>query len=126
MNRTKNVRWIADLTAVTVAGLVLGLIISRGWWSLASLPLQEPAATRALRPVQGQAEQYPVAEPKPASAVKSLGKRALLVGVTRYDHLAHDLHLAGPANDVRLMRRLLQERYGFPAEGIVSLSEDEG
>jgi hypothetical protein len=45
--------------------------------------------------------------------------------VTKYDHLPENLHLVGPANDVRLMRRLLQERYQFPVEGIVTLAEME-
>jgi hypothetical protein len=34
--------------------------------------------------------------------------------------------LIGPANDARLMRRLLREHYQFPEEGIVTLTEDEG
>ena len=51
---------------------------------------------------------------------------ALLVGVTKYEHLPQAQQLDGPANDVRLMRRLLQEAYKFPAEAIISLTEDEG
>jgi hypothetical protein len=62
----------------------------------------------------------------PSAAGDGARRRALLVGVTRYDHLPRERHLEGPANDVRLMRRLLCERYQFPAEGIVVLIEDQG
>jgi hypothetical protein len=49
--------------------------------------------------------------------------------VTKYYHLPIDNRsnpLSGPANDVWLMRRMLEERYRFPTEGIVTLTEDEG
>src|SRR6202034_813571 len=45
------------------------------------------------------------------SAVPAAGRHALLVGVTKYDHLPADRSLYGPANDVRMMRRLLQDQY---------------
>ncbi len=57
---------------------------------------------------------------------KAGGRHALLVGVTKYDHLPRDRHLDGPSHDARLIGRLLRERYQFPAEGIVTLTEDEG
>jgi hypothetical protein len=50
------------------------------------------------------------------------GRYALLVGVTRYPALA-GLDLQGPANDVLLMEDLLQSKFGFSCENIVSLSE---
>ena len=62
----------------------------------------------------------------PAPSGQGIGRRALLVGVTRYDHLPRAYHLQGPANDVQLMKRLLMERYEFSKVGIVCLSEDEG
>jgi hypothetical protein len=125
MNRHHFIRWIADVTLVIVAGLALGLGVSSAWRSDASLPVQEPAVAGASQPTRGQAERSRAAKPTPAPAAKPLDRRALLVGVTKYEHLPRDKHLEGPANDVRLMRRLLQERYKFPAEGIVTLTEDE-
>ncbi|WP_010034148.1 caspase family protein [Gemmata obscuriglobus] len=62
----------------------------------------------------------------PRARAMDVGKRALLVGVTKYDHLAPASHLSGPGNDIRLMRTTLIERYGFPAENVVCLTEDEG
>ena len=60
------------------------------------------------------------------AAEKPIQGRALLVGCTKYDHLEPSLHLQGPANDVALMRSLLIERFAFPAERIVSLTELTG
>src|SRR5205085_2081584 len=68
----------------------------------------------------------PEAGQTPPQDATAGGKRALLVGVTKYDHLPGNTHLAGPANDVRLMRRLLEQTYRFPSGAIVSLTEDEG
>jgi hypothetical protein len=53
-------------------------------------------------------------------------RRALLVGVTRYDHLPEHLHLTGPGNDVRAVRQLLQSQYHFSADHIITLAEDAG
>jgi hypothetical protein len=72
------------------------------------------------------AAQARFAAPNSAPAGKDVNRRALLVGVTKYDHLPKEHHLIGPANDVRLMRTLLEKSYRFPAEGIVTLTEDEG
>jgi hypothetical protein len=52
--------------------------------------------------------------------------RALLVGCTIYDHLPSAVHLKGPSNDVALMREMLCNRFGFPADRVVSLTETEG
>ena len=51
---------------------------------------------------------------------------ALLVGCSTYDHLDNSRQLAGPANDVNLMNRILIERFGFSGDRIVRLSEDGG
>jgi hypothetical protein len=51
---------------------------------------------------------------------------ALLIGVTRYPNLDETYHLKGPANDVQLMAKLLQDRYGFLKENVRILSEDFG
>ena len=60
-----------------------------------------------------------------ADEVKSRG-RALLIGCTKYDHLADSLHLQGPGNDVLLMRDLLCDRFGFATDRIVILAESIG
>ena len=52
--------------------------------------------------------------------------RALLIGCTKYDHLEPSLHLQGPANDVEMMNELLIQRFGFPSERIVLLTESSG
>ena len=96
---------IVGIAAVILAGLGVGYALSR--WS---------------RPE----EPTPPIDPKPDPVRGDYRKRALLVGVTKYDHLPEKYHLAGPGNDVRLMRRLLLERYQFPPGGITTLSEDEG
>jgi hypothetical protein len=126
MNRPHFPRWVVDVAAVIVAGLALGLAASRAWVSEAPVPRQEPVATGVSLPSRKPAERSVLPGPGPAPAANPHGKRALLIGVTRYDNLSKGYHLAGPANDIRLMRRLLQERYGFPANGIVSLTEDQG
>lgn len=61
-----------------------------------------------------------------ASADVTSNGRALLVGCTTYDHLESSLHLQGPANDVAIMQRLLCERFGFPLDRVVMLTETGG
>ena len=66
-------------------------------------------------------------EPKPPPTPPASGRLyALLVGCTRYDNLGKEYWLEGPANDVQLMRRLLQDWPGFKTRTIVTLSEEEG
>jgi hypothetical protein len=48
---------------------------------------------------------------------------ALLVGCTKYDHRPRIAPLVGPANDVELMRHVLEDSYGFDGKNIVTLSE---
>ena len=126
MSRQHFPRWMADVAVVIVAGLGLGLGAARFWRADTYSPAQEPARLDVSRPAQERAEQSRATKPDPAPPRQAAGRRALLIGVTKYDHLPRDKHLDGPANDVRLMRRLLQERFQFPAEGIVTLTEDEG
>lgn len=52
-------------------------------------------------------------------------KRALLVGVAKYAHLPSGEQLRGCANDVAVMRRLLQERYGFQDADIATLVDEQ-
>src|SRR5580700_4917373 len=48
---------------------------------------------------------------------------ALLVGCTKYDHRPRIAPLIGPANDVELLRHVLEDSYGFDGKNIVTLSE---
>jgi uncharacterized caspase-like protein len=111
--------------AVIAAGLCLGFGAARIWRADVVRPVQTPARLDVTVPTHERAEPSRAAQPDPAPVGPAAGRRALLVGVTKYDNLSQDKHLAGPANDVKLMRQLLQERYQFPADGIVTLTEDE-
>src|SRR4051812_48810157 len=107
---------IAGVAVVIVAGLGLGYGVARWQSPDALMPARESAGPAVSRLDEGPAEKFRAAEPDPAPTGKAVSRRALLVGVTKYDHLPQAQHLYGPANDVRLMRRLLQERYQFPAD----------
>jgi hypothetical protein len=48
---------------------------------------------------------------------------ALLVGCTRYEHLAESFQLQGPANDVLMIRDLLVERFGFSKDSVRILAQ---
>ncbi|MEX2307890.1 MAG: caspase family protein [Pirellulales bacterium] len=48
----------------------------------------------------------------------------MLIGCTEYTHLTKRYQLSGPANDVRLTAELLNERFGFSDEQIVSLTHE--
>ncbi|BBN70026.1 metacaspase 3, partial [Prunus dulcis] len=60
---------------------------------------------------------------RPAAACGGSNKRALLCGVT-YSH-QHRYMLKGTANDVSNMKNLLTNTFGYPAECIRILSEDD-
>ena len=62
----------------------------------------------------------PVPELTPTSTAQSY---ALLVGCTTYDNLGEESWLRGPINDVKLVREMLEERFGFPTSNIRTLSE---
>ena len=51
---------------------------------------------------------------------------ALLVGCTKYVELPASCQLAGPANDVALLQKLLLERFGFKREDMTLLTEAQG
>jgi hypothetical protein len=53
------------------------------------------------------------------------GRRALLVGVTQYDHLPRANWLNGPGNDVAKLRYVLTSYYRFPTDDVVCLTEAE-
>ena len=63
----------------------------------------------------------------PQSPVEARGvSHALLVGCTDYPNLSERYQLRGPANDVKLLREVLEKRFGFLAANIKTLAEDEG
>ncbi len=116
----------AGSVVLIVTGLSLGCGGSRRRGADAGRPIQGNAPSEMLKLVQATAAQVRTSEADPAPAAHDVHRLALLVGITKYDHLPERVHLTGPANDVRLMRTLLTKRFRFPAEGIVALTEDEG
>lgn len=74
-------------------------------------------ASHTNRPARDWAARYPGGgDPRE--------RYALLVGISSYPGKSEDLE--GPADDVRVMRDLLVERYGFPAANVLTLREGEG
>src|SRR5688572_22616962 len=62
----------------------------------------------------------------PSLAIAQGVKRhALLVACTKYDNLDERSHLNGPANDVVLFRKLLEDRYSVDPKAIVTLAEGQ-
>lgn len=85
------------------------------------LELHRGASTSAAPPASAR----PVAKKAAAVATTPPARRhALLVGCTLYPTLDVQ-QLEGPANDVVLMRSLLQDRFQFPADQVVTLAESE-
>jgi hypothetical protein len=109
-----------------VAGLSLGFVAARYWRAEESLRSEEPAKLIVAGLAQEPNERGRAAKAEPAPPGHAVTRRALLIGVTKYDNLPRDRHLIGPSHDAHLMAWLLRERYQFPAEGIVTLTEDEG
>jgi Caspase domain len=91
------------------------------------LAVDAPRAKSAPAPPAAKAADNPPAtsnSPAKPAAKTAVHKRALLVGCTTYDHLPQARHLAGPANDVALMQKLLEQRFGFDEFHV--LTEDAG
>lgn len=125
MSRSHSVLRLVGCGLVINAGLGLGFWAA-GRWGSNRLPPQETPPADTPVAAQIPADQTRGSEPDPDPGANAAGKRAFLVGVTKYDHLPNDRHLVGPGNDVRLMRQLLQKSYQFAADAIVTLTEDEG
>jgi hypothetical protein len=53
------------------------------------------------------------------------GRRALLIGIDRYRAAPTVPALEGCVNDVRLMRGILEEQFGFPPEQVTLLADEE-
>jgi hypothetical protein len=49
---------------------------------------------------------------------------ALIIGIDRYPHLDPQYQLAGCVNDARLIRQVLEQRFGFAASAITSLHDE--
>ena len=75
--------------------------------------LPAPQRRPANRPRLGRGP--PIAAPSPCA----------LIGCTRYFHFDEKKWLAGPANDVQLMRNLLVERLGCLPEQVVVLAGND-
>ncbi len=130
MSSYRSTLWaLLGATVIVLGGLGLGFASSR----FQSVPAATPPAPIgrewsggwSLVATERPTEQ-PRGEPPQPRREGAAGKRALLIGVTKYDHLAESAHLGGPGNDARLMRTTLVERYKFPPENVVILTEDEG
>ncbi|KAG2551515.1 hypothetical protein PVAP13_9KG401800 [Panicum virgatum] len=69
----------------------------------------------------------PVMGPLTAPFQRARGKkRAVLVGITYAGGMRRGCgELRGPINDVKCMRNLLCQRFGFPAECIIMLTDDQ-
>ena len=57
--------------------------------------------------------------------MKGPTKRALLVGINRYEKLSRRSQLDGCVNDVALMRDVLQSRFGFDPQNITTLRDEK-
>jgi hypothetical protein len=58
------------------------------------------------------------------NAIASPNRRALLVGINRYPRLSPDFQLGGCINDIEAMAATLTDRFGFPPEQIVRLTDE--
>ena len=119
-------RRAADATVAIVFGFGVAFGVAFSCRADSS-PVDQGAAVPEVSCLnEGPVETYQAGKTDPAPVGKRIDRRALLVGVTKYDNLDRQYHLQGPANDVQLMRRLLQERYKFPPDGIVFLVRRRG
>jgi len=111
-----------------VALIIGGVSIGAAWEGTAgsSWLTGDEIAAEPSRLAEGTVVAAQASKPEPAPAAKEVGRRALLVGVRSYDHLSRSCHLSGPANDVRLMRGLLEKQFRFLPTDIVTLTEVEG
>ncbi len=90
------------------------------WILVAALALVLPGGSGAQK--SEPPGKPPDAEKPPADNAR----HALLVGVTFYSNMDKSKHLVGPGNDVPMLRKLLTEKFRFPADQVVALSEAEG
>lgn len=75
-----------------------------------------------------RADRIPLARPAhvPPAFQRARGKkRAVLVGITYAGARRGCGDLRGPVNDVKCMRNLLCQRFGFPGECIIMLTDDQ-
>src|SRR5580704_2164378 len=80
-------------------------------------------AANDAKPASPSVKAPPVHSAQEKRPVARRGGSALLVGCTKYDNRPRIPRLVGPANDVELMRHVLEDSYGFDPKNIVVLSE---
>src|SRR5262245_16942930 len=84
------------------------------------------AALERFSPGSRAAAQSPAAKAPAAKAPTAASpprRFALLVGCTKYDNLDERYWLRGPANDVKLFRSLLIDKFKFDPQSMVTLAE---
>ena len=69
---------------------------------------------------------FDAAQPGKADIMPRKDRHGLLIGVTFYENLLPAKHLAGPANDVLLVHKLLIEKFQFSPDQITVISEQAG
>lgn len=107
-------RWLGGF-GVALVGIAGGFLLGR--WDRSQpevVAMADPDSKPRADDIVRDSEAEPVT-----------GPRALLIGVTDYRNLPGK-NLTGPANDVELMSQLLRERFQFPSENIVRLTESAG
>jgi hypothetical protein len=126
MSRHHLFHWTVGVIVLVAGGIGLGYGAAR--WGRSDGASSDHRSIGEETPFLAE---EPTEQPRAAAgdsppAAKGVGKRALLIGVTFYENLDKSMHLAGPENDMLLMKDLLTKRYGFPEAGVRILSEHAG
>ena len=121
-NLQSDSRASSSCTATTLVVLITLFHIA-GCFNRSDHPVSLPTG-RTTPSESGPAKQksHPLTDPLPTDR-----RHALLIGCSAYDHLDKRYQLRGPANDVRLMRQLLVDRFRFEqhSDDIVTLAASE-
>ena len=89
--------------------------------------LPRPAQSPTVPTVPAVEPEKPVEPPPPKESTDGKNELlALLVGCTRYENFAESWQLTGPANDVVMVKKMLEDKFKFDPKNIVCLTENEG